>query len=279
VTLSCTGKYQFGWGQMIIMVWNLSQTDFIYNKEYIWRVKSRIGVIKRAFMNFTDLFMNFWGGLIRWFFQLLYHQFSFAYDWVAAWVSGGKWKEWVYESGKFFNDEPILEIGFGPGHLQKEYLLKGKHIFGLDESRFMCHLARKRLEKLNLAGKQSSLCRGIAQYLPFAGDSFSTILMTFPTQYALDERTIGECWRVLRSQGKIVILLAVRQGGDSLYKRLIRWLFGITHQSPNNEAYQTIWTQRYGAAGFRVEQVWHRLGDDHLWFVVAEKESTPFANG
>ncbi len=225
------------------------------------------------------MFVKIWNRLINWGFQFLYHQFAFMYDWVAALVSGGRWKEWVLTSSQYINDEPILEIGFGTGHLQQQFLLKGKKIIGLDESRFMCSLVTKRLKKMNKTGAPAGLCRGIAQSLPFANNSFSTIVMTFPTQYALDERTIRECWRVLRSQGKIVVLLAVSHGGRSLYVRFIRWLFDITDQTPDAPNIQAIWKKRYSAAGFRMNQEWQQFGEDCLWFLLAEKESTPFANG
>lgn len=230
-------------------------------------------------MVLTDMIVRIWAGLINGFFQLLYHQFSFMYDWVAALVSGGKWKRWVIESRQFIRGEPILEIGFGPGHLQQYFLSRGKQIFGLDESRFMCRSAKKRLQKSNPNRRQSGLCRGIAQALPFANNSFSTIVMTFPAHYALDEKTIEESQRVLHPKGKMVILLAVRHGGNSLYKRLIRWLFGITHQNPNTGDIESIWMQRYSDKGFRVEQIWHQFGEDYLWFILAEKRSIPFAKG
>ncbi len=151
-------------------------------------------------MDLAENFNKFWTILVNCFFRLLYHQFSFMYDWIAAIVSGGKWIEWVMESRNFIIGEPILEIGFGPGHLQQYYLQNRNQIFGLDESSFMCRLAKKRLQRKELNTQNSGLCRGIAQQLPYADHSFSTVVMTFPTQYALDEETIGECWRVLRSE-------------------------------------------------------------------------------
>ena len=55
--------------------------------------------------------------LLRIFFQLLYHPFAWAYDLVAGLVSLGRWKSWVL-CGLPLLAGRVLEIGFGPGHLQ-----------------------------------------------------------------------------------------------------------------------------------------------------------------
>lgn len=220
-----------------------------------------------------------WNRILVWLFHLLYHQFAFTYDWVAALVSGGKWKDFVLESARLISQDPILELGFGPGYLQGLFLRKGKRIFGLDESRFMNQRARKFLQKSGFTIQQLGLCRGVAQNLPFKGESFSTVVATFPTPYALDQRTIAECWRVLQKGGKVVILLGIRHGSSSLYGRFMRWLFGITRQSFNTSILNSTWAERYLQQGFQVEQVWRDFQGDQLWFLLAEKGATPFANG
>lgn len=230
-------------------------------------------------MSLIGLAYKIWNRLLPWLFHLLYHQFAFAYDWVAALVSGGKWKDYVLESAQFISDDPILELGFGPGYLQEFFISQGKQIFGVDESRFMNQRTRKRLLKSGFTIHQLGLCRGIAQNLPFRCESFSTIVATFPTPYALDIRTIEECWRVLQDGGKVVILLGMRHGGNSLFSRILGWIFGITHQSLDDSNVQSVWTERYLQQGFQVEQVWRDFQGDQLWFLLAEKGATPFANG
>ena len=51
-------------------------------------------------------------------FHLLYHQFAWTYDFVAAFVSLGRWQDWVDAVVPFMSGR-VLEIGFGPGHLQE----------------------------------------------------------------------------------------------------------------------------------------------------------------
>ncbi|MCX7975913.1 MAG: class I SAM-dependent methyltransferase [Bellilinea sp.] len=229
-------------------------------------------------MGLTRKFSQILFRLLVWFFHLLYHQLAFLYDWVANIVSNGKWKHWIYESTNFVEEQPILELGFGPGHLQKYLLEKGMSVFGLDESRYMSRLAMQRLRRSTQVGIKMGLCRGIAQNLPFKNETFSTIVATFPTTYIMDSATIQECWRVLRPMGRFVILLGVRHGGNSLYERFLRWLFSITHQTIEDSDAEEFWKDHYTSSGFQVDQVWHPFEKDRLWFIVAEKRATPFAN-
>ena len=74
--------------------------------------------------------------LLRSFFFVLYHQFAWTYDLVAATVSLGRWKDWVRSALPYLSGR-VLEIGFGPGYLQLSLFELGIPAFGLDESRQM----------------------------------------------------------------------------------------------------------------------------------------------
>lgn len=165
--------------------------------------------------------------LMRLFFDLLYHRLAFIYDLVAEMVSLGRWKNWVFSVIPELNGEPIVEIGHGPGHLQKRMLMNGCSIFGLDESRQMSALARKRLN-----GLPYKLIRADARRLPFFSDSISTFTATFPSEYILQRETILELTRTLSPTGKIVILFAAWPGGSSLPEKAVRLLFRLTGESP-----------------------------------------------
>ena len=56
---------------------------------------------------------------MRLFYNLLYHPFAFTYDLVAWFVSFGKWKDWVFSVVPHLKGTLILELGHGPGHLQR----------------------------------------------------------------------------------------------------------------------------------------------------------------
>ena len=94
---------------------------------------------------------------LRVFFKLLYHQFAFTYDLVAAAVSFNRWKDWVMEVIPFIEGTRILEIGHGPGHLQRVLLSRNLVAVGIDESSQMGRLTKHRTDG------SAHLTRGLAQ--------------------------------------------------------------------------------------------------------------------
>ena len=209
--------------------------------------------------------------ILRFFFRLLYHQFAFGYDLVAATVSLGRWKDWVMSILPFVEGTRVLEIGFGPGHLQRTLLSRGLLAVGIDESAQMARLAKHNLSKTTLVPKsqnargahrphqsayaQATLTRGLAQHLPFRDHSFDTIVATFPAEYIFESATLIEARRVLTANGRFVILPGATILGHSKLDRLMAWLFRITGETPANLA--EILRHRSKAAfaksGFQVE--------------------------
>jgi ubiquinone/menaquinone biosynthesis C-methylase UbiE len=169
-------------------------------------------------------------GLLRIFFKLLYHQFAWTYDWVAAAVSLRMWQNWVLAILPFINTSPVLELGYGPGHLQSALKRKGIKVYGLDASHQMGKLAVKRLR---LNGYTPSLVNGIAQILPFANKSFQSVVATFPTEYIADPQTLAEIWRVLIPGGDLFILPVAWITGKRWIERIAAWIFRLTKQSPD----------------------------------------------
>ena len=168
--------------------------------------------------------------LMRVGFHLLYHEFAFAYDWVAAAVSLGRWTNWIRTVIPFIEGSPVLEIGSGPGHLQSDLKKLDFQSHGLDESRQMIKLARKRL-KANGA-RISNLTRGRAARLPYRNNAFRTILSTFPSEYIFDPATLKEIHRVLASDGRFIILPAAWHVGHGLLERTLAWVFHVTGETP-----------------------------------------------
>ena len=175
-------------------------------------------------------------GLLRIFFRLLYHSFAWTYDFVAAVVSVGQWRSWVMSIVPFLNGPRILELGHGPGHLQARLLAEGRQAFGLDESRQMGWLARKRLLR---RGFTPGLTRGQAQALPYPTGTFHQVVATFPSEYISDPQTLSEILRVLVPGGEAVVLLLVWITEKRWYGRLAAWLFRVTGQAPPK------WDDRY----------------------------------
>lgn len=207
--------------------------------------------------------------ILRFFFKLLYHQFAFAYDLVAATVSLGRWKDWVMSVLPFVEGPRVLEIGFGPGHLQRILLHRGLIAVGIDESPQMARLAEQNLTRTSFASNtqnaltpyqrhaytQINLMRGLAQHLPFCDGSFNTIVATFPAEYIFDLTTLTEARRVLTENGRFVIMPGSTILGRGILDRFMACLFRITGETPANlsEILRERSRASFAKAGFQVQ--------------------------
>ena len=190
---------------------------------------------------------------LRFFFQLLYHPFAWTYDLVSWTVSLGRWKDWVKRVIPFIEGTRILELGHGPGHLQR--FLRGRDLLtvGMDESRQMGFLAKKRHSYNGYT--QPKLVRGLAQSLPFPAGLFDTIVSTFPSEYIFDQETLLEVHRTLANGGRLIVLPVAWITGRGALERLMSWLFRFTGQAPSDplEEVTTKLKEPFFEAGFRVE--------------------------
>lgn len=160
---------------------------------------------------------------MRFFFHLLYHPFAFAYDLVAATVSFGRWNDWVLGVIPFISGTRILELGHGPGHLQRFLLDRGLFPVAVDESPQMGRLAKHR------SGTSHKLSRALAQQLPFAEKSFDTIVATFPTDYIFNAQTLSEVKRCLSDGGRLIVLPVAYPKNS-----LLKWLYKVIGESPSS---------------------------------------------
>lgn len=200
---------------------------------------------------------------LRFFFHFLYHQFAFTYDLVAATVSFGHWKDWILEVLPFIEGTRILEIGHGPGHLQRVLLDRGLVAVAIDESSSMGRLAQRNTKN------RARLTRGLAQHLPFRDESFDTIVATFPTEYFADPQTLSDVRRCLSDGGRFVVLPVAMPKNPFLF-----WLFEITGQT-SSEALQVIQKDLeapFTESNFKVES--HVIDNQFgkLIIIVATKE-------
>jgi ubiquinone/menaquinone biosynthesis C-methylase UbiE len=190
---------------------------------------------------------------LRIFFQLLYHSFAWTYDLIAWTVSLGRWIDWVESVIPFIAGTRVLELGHGPGHLQR--LLRDRNLFavGLDESRQMGYIARRCL--FHYGYTQDNLARGLAQFLPFPTGSFDTVISTFPSEYIFERSTMLEVHRTLRNDGRFVVLPVAWITGKSTLERLMSWLFRFTGQAPSDPLalVKQKLSQPFESAGFQVE--------------------------
>lgn len=220
-----------------------------------------------------------WVGIVRLGFRLLYNEMAWTYDVVSWIVSLGQWRAWQRAALLFVQGCRVLEIGHGPGHMLLALQKAGVQGFGLDLSPQMGRQARRRLQK---AGQPIRLARGAVQSLPFAKAAFNTVLATFPTDYIVAPDTLASIYRVLASDGRLVIVPEGHLTGHSWLHRFIGWLFYITGQRSGPFAVDgtmtwpdtAVWEpfrRRFAAAGFRVDIRQITLPRSQVTVIIAQK--------
>ncbi|MCL4530302.1 MAG: class I SAM-dependent methyltransferase [Chloroflexi bacterium] len=216
---------------------------------------------------------------MRFFFYHFYHTFAWAYDFVAALVSIGRWNDWIKVSLPFVQGVRILEIGYGTGQLQAALREASpslgpdpkRLIVGIDESTQMANLAKRRLR--NIGFDQFNLTRGLAQSLPFPAQTFDTVVSTFPSEYIFDSRTLSDVMRILDAGGRFIVLPAAWIVGQKIRDRLASWLFRVTGETPRNLR-KTIANRAVvplRSAGFDVEVQELELRSSLVMIIVATK--------
>lgn len=180
---------------------------------------------------------DLWWRLVRFGFRLLYNEMAFTYDVVSWVVSLGQWRCWQQSALGILSkpeDGLILELAHGTGNLQIDLQQAGYRTVAFDLSPFMGHIAKNRLKKQNL---QQDFVQGSVFELPFADESFASIVCTFPTDFIVQSETLSEVNRVLQSDGKITIVLNGVLTGGGIVKSFLEWLYRITGQRDDSRQY------------------------------------------
>lgn len=167
--------------------------------------------------------------LLKLFYRLLYNEFAWSYDLVSALVSFGHWQGWVANAVDYLEEGPLLELGFGPGHLQTELAARFDQVYGVDLSPQMNRLCANRMRSAGLIPK---LTRANIQTLPFGTDIFEEAVATFPTEVLFREQTVKEIARILKPGGKLVLIPMAFITGRRISHKLVAWLYRITGQTP-----------------------------------------------
>jgi ubiquinone/menaquinone biosynthesis C-methylase UbiE len=163
--------------------------------------------------------------------------------------------------------ERILEIGFGTGHtlaaLAQAVGPQGK-VFGIDLSDRMVKLAREHLANSGMLDRVGLRC-GDAVRLPYSADMMDALFMSF-TLELFDTPEIplvlSECKRVLRPEGRIVVVGMSREGDREPLLSAFEW----THKHfPNFLDCRPIYVRKaMEDAGFKIQKVLKK----HMWIPV-----------
>jgi demethylmenaquinone methyltransferase/2-methoxy-6-polyprenyl-1,4-benzoquinol methylase len=163
--------------------------------------------------------------------------------------------------------EQILEIGFGTGHtlvaLAKSVGPRGK-VFGIDLSDHMVRLAKENLAKAGLLDRTRLRC-GDATKLSLSADFMDAVFMSFTLElFDTPEihQVLSECKRVLRPEGRIVVVGMSKEGAREPLIDVFEW----THQHlPDFVDCRPIYVREaLEDAGFKVQKALKK----HMWIPV-----------
>jgi ubiquinone/menaquinone biosynthesis C-methylase UbiE len=187
---------------------------------------------------------------------------------VAAFISLGHWNNWAKEIIPFIHGTNVLELGFGPGHLQVEMIRRGLHVYGVDESSQMLRRASRLIRNKQLP---VTLIRGLAQQLPFQ-TYFDSVIATFPSEYIFNPGTVKEIYRVLVPGGKLVILLTAMPGNQNPLTKIFDRVSLLRYHSKSPvETRLNEFIQTYEKEGFRIRKTYLERKIVTLLLLVGEK--------
>ncbi len=215
--------------------------------------------------------MSLWWRLLRFGFRLLYNELAFTYDLVSHVVSLGTWRCWQRSALHHLNVSPgawVLEIAHGTGNLQLDLNTAGYNVIGFDLSPYMSRIARGKLRRNHLPIR---LARGRAQQLPFPSNAFSAVVSTFPTNFIVASETLAEVRRVLRDDGRFVIVPNGVLTGAGAVETGIEWLYRITGQrdgAPGDIA------SFFAGYGFEATSLEERCPRSVAQLIIAQKRSS-----
>ena len=211
-----------------------------------------------------------WRRLIRFSFRLLYNEFAFSYDAVSTLVSLGRWRSWqrsVLQELDSGIAGPVLELAHGAGNLQLDLLNSGYRTVALDLSPTMGQIARRKLAKHGLA---TDFVRGDALTLPFRDECCAAIVCTFPTNFITHASSLSEMHRVLKADGRAIVVLSGYLTGGGVSRSLIRLLYRLTGLRYDDST-DSFDSGRFADTGFRAELKMLELGDSVVQLLVLAK--------
>ncbi len=198
-----------------------------------------------------------------WATTLLYGPLAWAYDVVAWLVSFGFWSRWRLDALEYLKAGTVLEIGFGTGALLLSLSEGGFDVTGLEPSQQMHKVTARRLRNMGLSVKR---VRGRSWAMPFMTHYFDNVVSTFPSNYILDERTLREVFRIMRCNGRwVVVGLGVEF--NSGVKRLVTDLW----MGRAEDLMVSVMLDKMETVGFQARRVDHQSDVYTLPVLILEK--------
>lgn len=161
------------------------------------------------------------GTVLQFIFNAAYTRLVFLHEIGGKVLFGSAWSaRRLYVLADMCNGERILDVGCGEGHLLQLSRQMQVEAFGLEPS----HQMRRRALNRGL-----HVDDGVAQSIPHPSDSLNRVVATYPGPWISDAATWGEISRVLRSTGRVIVLLggSYERGQLALVRRMLaRLVYG-----------------------------------------------------
>jgi demethylmenaquinone methyltransferase / 2-methoxy-6-polyprenyl-1,4-benzoquinol methylase len=117
-----------------------------------------------------------------------------SYDSVVRLATFGQDYFWKQEIVKAINGRnSVLELACGTGIMSSMLAGAGKTVTGIDLTFDYLRASRRKL--------RAAILQGTAEVLPYRNESFDAVASSYLAKYTNIQRTVDECWRVLRSGG------------------------------------------------------------------------------
>ena len=134
-------------------------------------------------------------------FDRAYSRFALRYDVAVKYLP--VWKTWLRCALPHIRGPHVLEVSFGTGYLLTQYAHRFE-THGIDYNAAMVRTARQNLARV---GRVAHLCRSRVEALPYADQSFDTVVNTMAfSGYPDSPQALAEMRRVLRPSGRVVLI-------------------------------------------------------------------------
>ncbi len=157
------------------------------------------------------------------------------YDWLSRFYDfltaafERKYAEMALERLSIKEGETVLEIGFGSGHCLRQIARsvgKSGKAYGIDISTGMLEVTKRKLERAQLLDRAELYC-GDAASLPYDDNAFDAVFMSFTLElFDTPEiaKVLEEVKRVLKPWGRLGVVDASKEDGESKLLRLYEWV-------------------------------------------------------
>jgi ubiquinone/menaquinone biosynthesis C-methylase UbiE len=206
--------------------------------------------------------------MVRILFQALYGPGARFYDRFTYWFFAGEWRRWqITALDAIPAGSVVVELGAGTGALAAPVAERFAVWIGIERSPHMIAVAKQRNRP-----PRPAFVRADAARLPLRTQLADAIVTTFPSNYIADPLVLSETQRVLKQDGRLVVVLTGDLDAVGIRRRIARVAMTIAAGGRRQARPEPI-----AFAGFCGAWTWHRTAHGHALVFVGQARPTPDA--